>query len=294
MGAFGYRVALATAAEAQGADEDEPLLVAALGRLGVRAEAAVWDADVDWSSYDAVVVRSTWDYPTRRAEFLAWARAIGRGRLWNGPDVLAWNTDKVYLRELAGEGAPVVPTTWLEPGAADVVLPSTGEYVVKPSVSAGSRDTVRYQAGDDLAAFEHVRLIHKSGRVAMVQPYVESVDTYGETAMLYLDGVFSHAVRKGPLLTAGQGFIEDLFAAEEITARQPTAAEREAADEAVGVATRAVGDLLYARVDLVTGPEGRPMLLELELAEPSMFLGHADRAADRFAAAVLARLNRRT
>ncbi|MQA02599.1 MAG: hypothetical protein GEV07_07705 [Streptosporangiales bacterium] len=289
MGADGLRVAIATAAEAQGLDDDEPLLVEAFARHGVAAEPAVWDADVAWSRYDAVVVRSTWDYPARRAEFLAWAADVD-GRLWNGPRVLAWNTDKVYLRELAAAGVPVVPTTWIEPDATGVTLPADGDYVVKPSVSAGSKDTVRYRAGEDVDAVEHVRLIQKSGRVTMVQPYVASVDSYGETALLYVEGSFSHAIRKGPLLTAGQGFVDGLFAAEEITARRPSPAEREVADRVVTAARQIVGDLLYARVDLVAGDDGQPLLLELELAEPSMFFGYDDGAADRLAAAVLARL----
>lgn len=290
MGAGGLRVAIATAAEAQGLDEDEPLLIEAFTRLGVVAEPVVWDADAAWSRYDAVVVRSTWDYPTRRAEFLAWAAAVD-GRLWNGPGVLTWSTDKVYLRELAGAGLPVVPTTWIEPAATEVPLPAVGDYVVKPSVSAGSKDTVRYRAGEDAGAVEHVRLIQKSGRVTMVQPYVASVDSYGETALLYVEGSFSHAIRKGPLLAAGGGFVDGLFAAEEITARRPSAAERAVGDRVVAAARQRVGDLLYARVDLVAGDDGQPLLLELELAEPSMFLGYDDGAADRLAAAVLARLS---
>lgn len=286
------KVAIATAAEAEGLDEDEPLLVDAFGRLGILAVPAVWDdAAVDWYSFAGVVVRSTWDYPQRREEFLAWAHRIDHGRLWNPADVLSWNTDKTYLEVLADAGMAVVPTSWVGPDTAQFTLPRTGEYVVKPAVSAGSKDTVRYRVGRDGEAVDHVRHIQESGRTAMVQPYLGSVDSYGETALLYVDGRFSHAVRKGPLLAADQGFVAGLFAEEEIAARQPTAAERALADAVVAVARERLGDLLYARVDVVAGADGAPLLLELELAEPSLFLAHCEAAADTLAAAVAARLS---
>lgn len=291
MSAHPPKVAIATAVEAVGLDEDEPLLIEAFAVVGVRAVSAVWDAgDVHWSSFDAVLVRSTWDYPGKREEFLAWAAGFGGGRLFNDSRVLAWNTDKTYLRALADAGIPVVPTTWIDADATEIVLPRAGNYVVKPSVSAGSKDTVRYREGDHAEAAEHVRLIQKSGRVTMVQPYVASVDTYGETAMLYVDGRFSHAIRKGPLLTVGQGFVAGLYAEEEISNRRPSAEEYALADAVVATAQELAGDLLYARVDVVQGDDGRPQLLELELTEPSLFLGYDAAAAGRLAAAVRSRL----
>ncbi|QVQ55176.1 hypothetical protein J4H86_26390 [Spiractinospora alimapuensis] len=284
-------MAIATAAKARGSDEDEPLLITALESAGLRARPVVWDdATTDWSAFGSVVVRSTWDYPLRRREFLAWADRVGSDRLRNGAEVLWWNTDKVYLRALARHGVAIVPTTWIAPDAAEVPLPDSGEYVVKPSVSAGSRDTARYVAGRDTGALEHVRRIQRSGRYVMVQPYVASVDATGETALVYLDGTFSHAVRKAPLLPpVGHATIEGLFAPEKITPQEPTASQRAAADHVVAVAHRFLGDLLYARVDLVDGPDGTPLLLELELSEPSLFLTHAPGSADRLAAAIATR-----
>src|SRR5690606_19404050 len=129
-------------------------------------------------------------------------------------------------RELAAAGVPIVSTRWIDVDDRDVALPSEGEYVVKPAISAGSKDTVRYRQGDDAAAVEHVRQVQRSGRVTMVQPYVPSVDEKGETALMYLDGEFSHAVRKGPLLTVGAGFVEGLYAEEDIAPCVPSAAER--------------------------------------------------------------------
>lgn len=290
------RIAIATAAEFPDLDEDGPVLLGALAEQHIEAEPAVWtDDEVDWSSYDLVVVRSTWDYHQRREEFLDWAHRVEAvTTLANSAQVLAWNTDKTYLRTLQQARLPVVPTDWLEPG--DVfVLPETGEYVVKPAVSAGSRDTNRYRVGDhDGRAEGHASALLAAGRTVMVQPYLAKVDTDGETALFFFGGVFSHAVRKGPLLTPGMDLVAGAYAPEAIEEREPSAAEREAADQVLDalaqVAPAARQQLLYARVDLVPGADGSPTLLELELTEPSMFLVHdgtgGAASAARFAAAI--------
>jgi len=273
------RVAVATCAALPDLHEDDALLLPALAEVGVDAVPAVWDdPGVDWSVYDLVVVRSTWDYVPRREQYLAWARSVPR--LANPAEVLAWNTDKRYLRELAAAGVPVVPTTWLEPG--DRYVPPPGEHVVKPTVSANAADTARYAAGAD--STDHVRRLLDAGRPVMVQPYLASVDADGETAVVSVGGEYSHTARKAPVLVPDLVDPEDV----EITARDPSVAERAVADTAL--AAVAWDDLLYARVDLVPGPDGSPVVIELELAEPSLFLGTAPVAAERLAAAIAARV----
>jgi hypothetical protein len=295
------RIALATAAEFPDLDDDGPALLAALSSLGIAADAAVWtDARVDYSPYDLVVVRSCWDYHERLDEFLAWAdRVAATTTLANAAQVLAWNTHKTYLRELGAVGLPVVETTWLDPGDTFTV-PASGEYVVKPAVSAGSRNTNRYVPGDhDDRATRHVRSLLDAGLTVMVQPYLDAIDTAGETALLYFGGEFSHAVRKAPLLELGMPFVTAAFKPESMQPRAASPAELAAAGRVLDAlpstgAAVARRDLLYARVDLVPGADGSPTLLELELAEPSMFLtldgsDGADSAA-RFAAAIAARV----
>ena len=295
------RVAIATAADFAELDDDGPALLRALSELDIDAEPAVWtDEGVDWATYDLVVVRSTWDYAPRRDEFVAWARRVEAvTRLANPADVLEWNTDKVYLRTLAEAGLPVVPTDWLEPGDT-FAPPAQGDYVVKPSVSAGSKDTDRFRAGehDELAA-GLVRSIQASGRTVMVQPYLHELDVAGETALLFIGDEYSHAIRKAPLLHAPvMGEEAGHYRPETITAREPSPVERDAAervlDALASVAPRGRQDLVYSRVDLVPGPDGEPVVLELELTEPSMFL--VDDGADgrtagpRMAAAIEAAL----
>ena len=283
------RIALVTCAEIPDLEADDRLLIEPLARLGIEAEPAVWDdPELDWTGYDLVVLRSPWDYAPRRAEFVAWAGRVRR--LCNSADVVTWNTDKVYLRELAAAGVPVVPTDWLEPGGAPWQPPTTGEYVIKPAVSAGSLDTGRYDLADPehrALAELHVRRLRAAGRTVMVQPYLDAVDGYGETALLHFGGEFSHAIRKGPLLDGPDLGVEGLYKVEEISPRVPTDAERAVARRVLAAAPT---DLLYARVDLIPGPDGAPLLVELELTEPSVFLEHDAGAARRFAEAIAARL----
>ena len=294
------RIALATAAEFPDLDEDGAVLVGALEDRGLVAAPAVWtDEGVDWSSYDLVVVRCTWDYHLHRDAFLAWSRRVESvTRLANSADVLAWNTDKTYLRSLQDAGLPVVPTDWLEPGDVFVV-PEHGEYVVKPAVSAGSRDTNRYQVGvHDEVAVAHVQRLLDDGRTVMVQPYLAHVDTAGETALLFMAGELSHAIRKGPLLTPGMELVAGAYKEETVEPRTPSDGELDVADRILDILALvgpvAREQLLYARVDLVPGADGSPTLLELELTEPSMFLVHDETAGAsagaRFAAAIVAAL----
>jgi glutathione synthase/RimK-type ligase-like ATP-grasp enzyme len=272
------RVALATAAHLPLLDEDGAELRAALTAAGVEHDICVWDdASVDWAAYDLVVIRSTWDYWERHEEYLAWTRSVPR--LANPAAVVAWNTDKTYLSRLAEAGVPVVPTTYLR--TLDGWLPPAEPFVVKPTVSAGARDTAAY-AGGDLAAVAHVEDLLARGKVVMVQPYVGAVDEVGETAVLVFDGEVSHAVRKGALLTPGGGIGAPDDYREHITARESTAEERALVSQVLGLVRGWGDELLYARVDLLPGP----VLIELEVTEPSLFLRHAPGSADRFAAAV--------
>lgn len=204
--------------------------------------------------------------------------------------MIAWNTDKHYLGELAADGLPVVPTAFVGPGEP-FAAPDAPQLVVKPTVSAGSLDTARYAAEDHEAAAAHVERLHVKGRSAMVQPYLEGVDVSGETALLYLGGELSHAIRKGPMLTATGGTApgEDLFVHEEIAPREPSAAERAIGERVVALVTERFGPLLYARVDLLPSPGG-PVIIEVELTEPSLFLSQSAGAPARLAAAIAARV----
>ncbi|MET8361652.1 hypothetical protein [Micromonospora sp. NPDC005171] len=292
------RVALVTCADLADLDPDDRLVLAPLAVRDVAVQTVIWDdPDVDWSSYDLVVLRSPWDYALRRDEFVSWAATVPA--LVNPADVVRWNTDKRYLAELSAAGVPTVPTSWIEPGESWQLPAETGEYVLKPAVSAGSQDTGRYDLADpehrDLAT-AHVRRLSAAGRVTMVQPYLRAVDTEGETALLFLAGpdglVFSHAIRKGPMLTGPDLGPDGLYKAEEISARTARPEQLAVAEQTLAAVPGGTRQLLYARVDLIPGPDGAPVLVELELTEPSLFIGYADGAPDRLATAITTHLTR--
>jgi hypothetical protein len=289
------RVALVTCDRIPALDPDDQLVVPALRERGIEGVPVVWDAPtVDWGGFALAVLRSPWDYAARREEFVAWAGKVPR--LANPADVVTWNTDKRYLRELAAAGVPVVPTTWVEPGDAWEPWPG-GEFVVKPVVGAGSLDTGRYdldRAEHRELAAAHVARLQAAGRLVMVQPYLAAVDTYGETALMFFPAggrlAFSHAARKGAMLTGPDEATEALYKEESIRPRAPLDAELEIARLALAAVPGGADRLLYARVDLMPGPDDLPVLVELELTEPSLFLGTDEGAAGRFADAVASRI----
>jgi glutathione synthase/RimK-type ligase-like ATP-grasp enzyme len=269
-------------------DPDAPLLLAALAAQGVHGELAAWDDErVDWSSYDLVVIRSTWDYTARRDQFLAWAKALAR--LENPYPVLEYSSDKHYLADLIARGHRVVPSTFVDVGR-EAAFPD-GDFVVKPCVGAGSMDAERYGAGEHEAALRHVALLHERGRDALVQPYVSSVDEQGERGLVFVDGQFGHAMTKNAMLNTPAPDRHHLFRHEQMS-------KVDVDPEALRLATDVLADLgfdhlLYARVDLVADDEGW-LLMELELVEPSLYLSYDEGTARHLAAAIKRRVDHRS
>lgn len=278
------RIAWATGTGFADSDADLPLLTKAAAGAGIESDVVVWDDPaVPWDGYDLVVVRSCWDYVPRREEFLDWARRVPR--LQNTADVLAWTTDKTYLRLLEEAGIAIVPTQWSVRRGDDLV--ESREWVVKPTISAGSADTARWS--DPTQVVAHSEALLAAGRPTMVQPYVRSVDSDGETGMLFFGGSYSHAFRKGALLAADDDPRSLPELKEDIRPRDASAVQVAFGLDVLAAAREALGtDPLYARVDVVTDEDGSPRLMELELAEPSFFLDHTPTGADAFVAAVQA------
>lgn len=264
---------------------DEVLLLPLLPE----AELVAWDnPNVDWASYDAVIVRSTWNYHDRLDAFLEWATRVSRvSTLHNSLETIEWNTDKRYLADLAQRGYSVVPTTFVDPGHPvpdDVVVPLDGHLVVKPSVGADAKGAMAFD-GDERAVRAHIGALHDAGKTAMIQAYLAEIDAVGETALIYLAGVFSHAARKAALLVPGVAHKSGSLTPMSVSATRPSAAERELGDAIVA----SLPPLAYARVDLLPTSDG-PTVLELELTEPSLFLALSEGATERAAAAFRALL----
>ena len=283
-------VAIATCAEHPQLDGEGRLLLAALRELGIRAEPEVWNREpaAGWDAYELVVLRSTWDYTLMLPRFLEWTARIGV-RLLNAPEVVAWNADKRYLFDLLAADIETIPTAHLAPGEA--LEPPPGRFVVKPAVGAGSRGAAVFDEARQDAADAHAAALHAVGHDVLVQPYLEAVDgAEAETALVYIDGALSHAMRKGPLLALDLAPEDGLFRQEDMRPAQAAADVVSLGERVHALVEERFGRPLYARVDVLRDAAGAPAVLELELIEPSLFLDHAPGSADVLARAVAARL----
>ena len=280
----GADIVLVTASRMPKPDPESDLVVAALARRGLAATIHPWDQPLDWTSFALVVCRTPWDYFHRLDEFLAWARGVVAGTtLVNPLQTIAWNAHKSYLLDLERAGVPIVPTVLVgrdaEAGERARALSRFDHAVVKPAVAGGALGALRVDATVDAATAEsHLRGL-LTDRDALVQPFVDAVQTRGETSLIFFDGALSHCVRKVP--AAGDFRVHELHGGR-VLAHDPTDAELEVARGALGVAPTAT---VYARIDLVPGPGG-PAVMEAELIEPELFLPRSPGAADRFAAAL--------
>jgi glutathione synthase/RimK-type ligase-like ATP-grasp enzyme len=281
-------VALASCTTLTEPDPDGAPLVDALARAGLVARILAWDdPTADWSRARLTVLRSTWNYPRRPADFLAWVDATARVcELWNPPAVVHWNVHKRYLLELAERGVPTVPTALVLRGSGiglAAILAERGwqDVVVKPAVSAGSFRTRRFPPGEQEAGERFLAEL-SSERDALVQPYLASVEDHGERALIHVDGELTHAVRKSPRFADERESVSS-------GAVPILPAERELARRALAAVGRPVR---YARVDLAPGPAGEPRLMELELIEPSLFFTQGPLALERFVRACARRLAR--
>lgn len=289
-------VALATHAGLPALGDDDRLLVAALAARNVHAVPVIWDDErVDWARFACVVVRSCWDYHLRPDTFHEWIDRLDRSGVpvWNPPATIRWNADKRYLRDLAGRGVPVVPTAWVEQGdmrPLHDVLRTHGwdRAVVKPAISASAHETWTTDRAGGARDESRFRALTARTRT-LVQPFVDSIVDTGEWSLAFIDGAYSHAVLKRP--RAGDFRVQEEHGG--------TAQVLDPGPDVVSAARRVLGAAgpmgtgsLYARVDgcIVCGAF---VLMELELIEPTLYLGTSRGAADRLADAVVERLRRR-
>lgn len=276
--------------------DDDRLLVRRLRERGAEVEYLPWThPEADWDAPDLVHARSPWDYALRHDEFIAWVNGVRT--LENHPGLIAWNSDKRYLADLHEAGIPVVETTYVGPG--DPVPPIESEIVVKPTISAGARETGRFGPRSAEAARALIERITGSGGTAMVQPFLESVDTAGETAVVTIAGEVSHVLHKRPVLREDEvaPVREDALSVAEamydpglVTPGEAAADELELTARVIELIERRFGSTpLIARVDMLRHDGGHPIVLELEAIEPNLYFDQVPEAADRLADALLAR-----
>ena len=261
------------------------LAVEPLAARGWAVDEVPWTRAVDWGQYEAVVVRSPWDYTDDPGRFLAVLAEIeaSGARLGNGLRTCRWNLEKTYLRELAERGVALIPTVWGDrlsgPDEAAAWFDHFGadELVVKPVVGATAEGAFRLRRGDSLgplAAFYR-------DRAFQAQPFVRDIVETGETSVFAFLGETSHAVLKTP--AAGDFRVQEEWGGH-IQATRPAPDMRAAAEHALAVSAECVGEpLLYARADLVRLDDGTPAIIEIELIEPSLYFPYDAASPARFA-----------
>lgn len=240
------------------------------------------DNDFTGSGYAAAIIGTTWDYSDYPDEFLQKLRALESNgtRVFNSPDMVAWNRRKTYLEELSQRGARTIPTLWLTKptsiqieSAFDVL--NTDQIVIKRQIGAGAQDQLRHRQGETIGDYAHD---------AMIQPFIPSIQTEGEYSFIMVDGEMSHALIKRA--KSGDYRIQSLYGGyeEKIT---PSEADAARASE---ILTYLNEMPLYARVDMVRLPDGELALMELELIEPYLYPEQADRLGEMMVAALKRRL----
>lgn len=260
---------------------DRQLIYVASARLGIEFETVFWDEpDLPARGYDAAIIRTCWDYTARADEFLATLEAHERAglRVFNSPEVVRWNASKTYLKEL---GASTIETIWVDkPDARNVAQAfdalDAAEVVIKPQVGAGSIATVRLKRN----AWSEADLIAGPQGPAMIQPFLRAIETEGERSLFWFGGMFSHAIRKQP--NAGS-WLANIPSETRFFSDTPPAQAFEAAEAA---RARAPKGLLYVRIDLVLGDDGKWRVIEIEAIEPYLFLAFAPAGADAFVDAI--------
>jgi glutathione synthase/RimK-type ligase-like ATP-grasp enzyme len=281
------RIAIATCRAYAELKVDDDLLREALRARGAEATSVVWDEEQpEWGDVDLCLVRSTWDYHEKYPEFLAWTRRVEAAALQNPAEVIAWNSNKTYLRELAEQGIRTVPTVWVDRGSGADLEAILGERewseaVVKPVVDLGAKNLQRVRQSEGSTALESVLRRHD----AMVQPFLSSLEEQGETSLIFIAGELSHAVRKRP--APGDFRVQSIWGGT-VGRAEPTAPQVRLAERTLSLLDEPP---LYARVDLVAGPDGEPCLIELELIEPNLYLVEHPPAADALAEAALLRID---
>lgn len=305
------RLAFATHRDDSDHGGERARLAPLLADLGIAVEAAVWDdPEVDWTGFDGVVVRSTWDYFTKPREFDNWVERANRfTRLANPAAVIRWNADKRYLLELAEAGIPIIETRVLEAPTKETSsqtqpertpIPDWEDMVVKPAISGGSRLSGRFKPSEHQAAESLIAAIHAEGVAVLLQPYLDRVDTDGETNVLIFGGQVSHAVNKGTILSAefkpdAHSYQGQAIAPEPLNDGLRTFAT-EVLDAVMELMDVDKTELVHARVDSVIDADGQRLLMEVELIEPYLYLEESPdprAAAERYAQAISDWLNHR-
>lgn len=295
-------IALVTDAESINNDFDMPLLIKACEQLDIKTDIVRWDdLSINWSKYSLVILRSPWSYVDRLNDFIKWCKDVDKKTtLLNPLQVISWGLNKKYLLDLKAKGVGIVTTSLIDRKEKNVTFCVSSfiknnimdhKIVIKPSIGAYSRGVKIFSKNEQEEIVSYINELHSSGNDALMQPYLTSINSHGETDLVYFDGNYSHSIRKNALLQPDGSVCEPLQ--EHRKARNASMAELQVAELALKAVTDLFSlemSLLYARVDLVLDDSGKPVILEMEISEPSLNLPFAEGSALRLAEAIRKRL----
>ena len=282
------KIAIATRHNLPDWEQDDQPFFQALSKAGIQYDVIPWDSETDWSAYDLCLIRTTWDYQERFEEFTQWVKTVSQQtQLFNPQSVIHWNSHKSYLRELEQNDIQIAPSVWFNRGQTyDIqeIMQSKGwqKGFIKPLIGANARECCRFDVSVQglVTAQAHIdRLVATEDLV--LQPYLSTVETFGETSGIFFNNQFSHGTRKVPV--HGDFRVQDDYGAKDFP-YQLSDAERELAEKALAYVCHhylptGQDQLLYARIDFLHDTEGKPYLNEMELIEPSLFFRHGGKLA---------------
>ena len=278
------RIAFLTMDSLDGFVSYDALVSDCLALRGITVEDVSWrNSEAIWDDYQMVIIRSPWDYQHSVDEFLNVLKQIDASRavLWNPIDVVRWNVRKTYLQQLHDQGIVIVPTQFIQsPSEAQIRgmfdAFESDQIVIKPVVGANANDTFWLRPDSSADLLQQIETLYR-GRLALLQPFIQSVIEYGETSHIFFDGQHSHSVLKTP--KAGDFRVQEEHGSR-IQPIQPDSALVECAKRALEPVPQ---QTLYGRVDLVELSNGQQAVMELELIEPSLYLTYDTDSAERFA-----------
>lgn len=289
------KIAIASCKDLPEWEVDDQPLFESLKKHSIEYQVVAWDAAIDWSQFDACLIRTTWDYQERFEEFTAWIEKVSTlTKLFNPAPLLLWNSHKSYLKELEDNGIAIAPSEWLlQENQANIaeIMQRRGwaKGFIKPLIGANARECCRFDTTSQglETAQEHIeRLLPHEDLV--LQPYLDSVETFGETSGIFFNHEFSHGTRKIPV--KGDFRVQDDYGAKDIP-YQLNDKEKQLAQQALEYVSSKFGQLLYARIDFLHASDGTPYLNEMELIEPSLFFRHGGaQACDLLSQSLLKRL----
>jgi hypothetical protein len=257
---------------------------------GIELVSQIWDTPFDPSCFAGFMVGTVWDYPPKLSGFLETLdRLAGHAPVFNPPALVRWNIEKTYLRELAAAGAPSIETLWAERADAATIEDAftalgTDRIVVKPLVGGGAWRQALIARGDSIPAAEDL-----PPAACLIQPFLPSVPEEGEYSFIFFGGAFSHALQKLP--KAGDYRVQSLFGAREVM-HPPRPGEIDLCRQVLKATASITGedDLLYARVDMVRGLDGKLAVMELEIIEPYLYPEQGPDMGEVFVTALKAKL----